>query len=321
VAAAPTDGKPITIGYSDWPGWVAWDIADQQGFFKKRGANVELKWFPVYTDSLNAFAAGQLDANCQTWSDTMGPMAQGLPVKAVLVNDNSYGNDAMIAQPGIKSIKELKGKKVATELGTCDQFLMLKGLEANGMKESDVQYVNIKVQDCPAAMLSKQVDAAVVWEPSRTKILKDLKGSTSVYDSADLPGAIPDLLVMKSDIVTSRPDDVQKIVEAWYDAIDWWKKNPDAAVKILAKRTDTPVADYKSFVMGTRIFSAPQALDAMTKSTKLTSLYTSGKSNAEFLVKAQQVPKVPDYAAAIEPKFVKAAVAEGIGKAAPYDYK
>lgn len=323
-AATSTDvasAQPITIGYSDWPGWVAWDIAEQQGFFKKHGANVKLTWFPVYTDSLNALAAGQVDANCQTWSDTMGPLAQGVPLKAVLVNDNSYGNDAMIAQPGLKSVKDLKGKKVATELGTCDHFLMLKGLEANGMTEKDVQFTNIKVQDCPAAMLSKQVDAAVVWEPSRTKILKDLKGSTAVFDSADVPGAIPDLLVMKSDIVAKRPADVQKIVDAWYDAIDWWKKNPDAAVKILAKRTDTPVADYKSFVMGTKIFSASQALAAMQKSSAPTSLYVSGAANAKLLVAAQQIPKVPDYASAIEPKFTRAALAKGLGKTPPYAYK
>jgi NitT/TauT family transport system substrate-binding protein len=323
TAASTTDtsgAAPITIGYSDWPGWVAWDIADQQGFFKKRGANVKLVWFPVYTDSLNALAAGQVDANCQAWGDTLGPLAQGLPLKAVLVNDNSAGNDAMIAAPGIKSVKDLKGKKVATELGTVDHFLMLKALEANGMTDKDVQYVNIKVQDCPAAMLSKRVDAAVVWEPSRTKILKDMKGSTAVFDSADIPGAIPDLLVMKSEVAEKRSDDVQKIVMAWYDAIDWWKANPDKAIAILAKRTDTPVADYKSFVMGTRIFSAPQALDAMQKSTKPTSLYVSGKSNADFLVKAEQVSKVPDYAAAIEPKFVKAAVAAGLGKEPPYKY-
>lgn len=312
---------PITIGYSDWPGWVAWDIAEQQGFFKKHGANVQLKWFPVYTDSLNAFAAGQVDANCQTWGDSMAPLAQGLAMKAVLVNDNSYGNDAMIAQPGIKSVKDLKGKKVATELGTVDHFLMLKGLEANGMGEKDVQFTNIKVQDCPAAMLSKQVDAAVVWEPSRTKILKDLKGSTQVFSSASLPGAIPDLLVMKSDIVAKRPQDVQNIVDAWYEAIDWWKKNPDAAVKILAKRTDTPVGDYKSFVMGTKIFSAPEALAAMQPGNAPTTLYTSGKSNSEFLVKAGQVTKVPDYASAIDSQFVKASLAKGLGKAAPYSYK
>ena len=321
-AGAPaTSGEPITIGYSDWPGWVAWDIADQKGFFKKHNANVKLVWFPVYTDSLNALAAGQVDANCQTWSDTMGPLAQGLDLKAVLVNDNSFGNDAMIAQPGFKSVKDLQGKKVATELGTCDHFLLLKALEANGMSEKDVQFTNIKVQDCPAAMLSKQVDAAVVWEPSRTKILNDLKGSTAVFDSSDVPGSIPDLLVVKSDVVAKRSADIQNIVDAWYDAIDWWKANPDEAVKILAKRTDTPVADYKSFLMGTRIFSAPEALAAMQKSEKPTSLYVSGQSNAQVLVDAKQVPQVPDYAAAIDPKFVQASVDKGLGKAAPYDYK
>ncbi len=313
--------EPITIGYSDWPGWVAWDIADQKGFFKKEGVDVKLVWFPAYTDSLNAFAAQKVDANCQTWGDTMGPLAQGIAAKAVVVNDISYGNDAMIAQPGIKSVKELKGKKVATELGTVDHFLMLKALEANGMTEKDVQFVNIKVQDCPAAMISKQVDAAVVWEPSLTKILTDVKGSTKIFDSSDIPGSISDLLVMKSDVVASRPADVQKIVNAWYMAIDWWKANPDEAVKILAKRTDTPVADYKSFVMGTRIYSAPEAMKAMTKSADAGSLYKSGEDVAKFLVKAEQVKEVPDYAAAIEPKFTKAAMTAGLGKAAPYAYK
>ena len=321
AATAPAmSAEPITIGYSDWPGWVAWDIADQKGFFKSEGANVKLTWFPVYTDSLNAFAAGQVDANCQTWGDSMGPLAQGVKMKAVIVNDNSAGNDAMIAAPGINSVKDLRGKKVATELGTVDHFLMLKALEANGMTEKDVQFTNIKVQDCPAAMIAKRVDAAVVWEPSISKILKDVKGSKKIFSSKDVPGSIPDLLVIKSDIVEKRPADVQKVVNAWYKAVDWWKANPDEAVKIMAKRTDTPVAEYQDFVKGTRIFSAPQSAAAMQKSDKLTSLYTSGESVAKFLVKAEQVPAVPDYAAAIEPKFVDAAEKAGLGKEPPYAY-
>jgi NitT/TauT family transport system substrate-binding protein len=324
TAAAPTSqsaAAPITIGYSDWPGWVAWDIAEQKGFFKKQGVEVKLTWFPVYTDSLNAFAAGQVDGNCQTWGDSMGPMAQGVKMKAVLVNDNSAGNDAMLAQPGITSVKQLKGKKVATELGTVDHFLMLKALEANGLKESDVKFVNIKVQDCPAAMLSKQVDAAVVWEPSLSKILKEVKGSKNIFDSSDVPGAIPDLLVFKSEVVETRGDEVQKIINAWFEAIDWWRANPKEAVKIMAARTDTPVADYEAFIKGTRIFSAPEAAAAMQKSSKPTSLYVSGESVAQFLLKAKQIPAVPDYAAAIEPKFVTAAAEAGLGKKAPYDYK
>lgn len=318
---AAAEGKPIVLGISDWPGYLVWDIADQQGLFKKHGVNVDLKWFPVYTDSLTAFNTGKLDANSQTWNDFLAPLSQGVDGKAVLMFDISAGNDAMIARPGINSIKDLKGKKVATELGTCDHFLMLKALESAGMTEKDIQFVPIAVQDCPNAMLSKNVDAAVVWEPSRTKILKELKGSKTLFDSSDIPGAIPDLLVAKSELVETRSADIQKMVDAFYEAVDWWRANPDKAVEIMAKRTDTPVADYKGFIMGTRIMSAPEGLRAMTKSGKPTSLYTSGESVSKFLIKAKQITKMPDYASAIDPSFTKAAIDKGIGKMPPYDYK
>lgn len=320
TTAGDAGGEQITIGYSDWPGWAPWSIAEKQGFFKKRGVNVKMVWFPVYTDSLNALSAGQVDANSQTWSDTMAPLAQGVDLKVVLVNDNSYGNDSLIGKPGIASIKQLKGKKVATELGTCDHFLLLKALEASGMTEKDIQFTNIKIQDCPAAMLSSQVDAAVVWEPSRTKILKEMKGSREIYTSRDMPGLIPDLLVSSGKLVRERPDDVQKIVLAWYDALDWLRKNPDAGIATMAKLTGTPPADYKAFIKGTRIFSAPEGLAALTKSDKPTSLYASGGGIAKFLMEAQQVSKVPDYAAVIEPRFVREAVKQGLAKQPPFDY-
>ncbi len=321
TAGAPVaDSAPITIGYSDWPGWTCWDIVEQQGFFKKHGVNVSLKWFPNYSDSLSALAAGQVDANCQTWSDTMGPLAAGQPLKVVLVNDNSAGNDAMIAKAGINSVKDLKGKKIATELGTCDHYLMLKALEANGLKETDVTYVNTKVQDCPAAMIAGNVDAAVVWEPSRSSLLHSLKGSKVVYDSLKTPGLIPDLLVFQAKVSDARKADVQKIVDAWYDMMDWWKAHPDEAVKIMAKRTDSPVAFYNGFIKGTRIFSAPEAMAALTKSDKITSLYTSGGQIAQFLLNAKQINKIPDFAAAIDPEFTQAALGNGTGKTPPYTY-
>ena len=108
LAAAPAHAE-VKVGVSDWPGWVAWYVAEQKGFFKKHGADVKLVWFANYTDSISALSAGQLDANSQTWSDTMGPLAKGLPLKAILVNDNSAGNDALVVSPKIKSFKDLKG--------------------------------------------------------------------------------------------------------------------------------------------------------------------------------------------------------------------
>ena len=326
-AAAPADiSGPITIGYSDWPGWTAWSIADKQGFFKKHNVNVNLVWFPNYTDSLNAFAANKVDANCQTWSDTMGPLAQGQAARVVLINDNSAGNDAVVAGPGVHSMKDLKGKKVATELGTVEQFLLDKALAANGMTEKDIQYVPIKVQDCPAAMIAHQVDAVAVWEPNKSQLLAKLPGSHVIFDSRSLPGQIPDLLVFQSKVVDARPQDIQGIVDAWYDAMAWWRANPDAAVKLMADTAKDPgtpaeqIAFYKSFIQGTRIFDGTEAAAAFTESAKPTSLYTSGPSIAQFLLDQKQIPKIPDWKSALDPTFVTAAVKKGEGKKPPYPY-
>lgn len=319
-SAGSSAGEPIKIGYSDWPGWAVWDIADRKGFFKKHDVNVKMVWFPVYTDSLNALSAGQLDANNQVWSDTMAPLAQGLDLKIVLVGDNSFGNDSLIAQPGINSIKDLRGKKVATELGTCDHFMLLRALETVGMTEKDIQYTNIKIQDCPSAMLSKNVDAANVWEPSRTKLLKSVKGSKELYTSRQMPGLLPDMLVTQGKLVKERPADVQKIVDVWYDTIDWMRKNPTESVKIMAAHTSTPVAEYQSFVKGTRLFSSSEGVTAMTKGTNPISLYSTGDGIAKFLIKADQVSKMPNWAASIEPKFTIAANKKGLGKLPPFDY-
>lgn len=256
----------------------------------------------------------------------MGPLAQGQAAKAVLINDNSAGNDAVVAGPGINSIKDLKGKKVATELGTVEQFLLDKALAASGMTEKDIQYVNIKVQDCPSAMIAHKVDAVAVWEPNKSQLLAKLPGAHVVFDSRSLPGQIPDLLVFQSKVVDARPQDVQGIVDAWYDTMAWWRAHPDDAVKIMADTAKDPgtpaeqVAFYKSFIKGTRIFDGPEALAAFTKSDKPTSLYASGPSITQFLLDQKQIPKLPEFTAAIDPTFVTAAVKKGEGKRPPYDY-
>lgn len=321
AAGSASAATPITIGYSDWPGWTSWDIVQQKGFFAKHHCNVKLVWFPNYSDSLNALAAGAVDANCQTWSDSMGPIAAGQAVKVVLINDNSAGNDAIVAGPGINSVKQLRGKRVATELGTCDQFLLDKALAMNGMSEKDIRYMNIKVQDCPAAMISRSIDACVVWEPNKTQLLSHMPGTHVIFDSRKAPGLIPDLLVFQAKVANSRRQDVQNIVDAWYDMLGWWRTHPNDAVKIMAARTNSPVSFYQGFITGTRLFSAPEAAAAFTASPRVTSLYTSGGLIEQFLLQTKQIERPANYSATLDGSFTRASIAKGLGKAPPYPYK
>lgn len=61
AAVSAADEPVLRIGYSDWPGWTAWEIADKKGFFAKHGVNVKLEWFE-YGPQMDAFAVGRIDA-------------------------------------------------------------------------------------------------------------------------------------------------------------------------------------------------------------------------------------------------------------------
>ncbi|MEO8603979.1 MAG: ABC transporter substrate-binding protein [bacterium] len=304
--AGVSTAAPLKIGYSDWPGFTAWEIAKVNGLFKKHGVDVELVWFPIYTDSLTALNTGQLDCNLQTWNDAMAPLAEGVALKTVLILDNSFGNDALLAKPGINSVKELKGKTIATELGTCDQFLMLKALGSAGLTEKDVKYTNLTVPDAAAAFIAGKVDAAVIWQPWVSQIQREGKGKV-LFSSADIPGLIPDIVLCQSKVVDSRPEDMQKLVAVWLDIIQFLKTDEDAAVAIMAKVVEQPPDAYKAFMPGTRFFDLDMNLKSFENKPNDTTLYGSAKSISEFLVGAGQLKEVPNYAAAIDPKFVQAA--------------
>lgn len=304
-AASAFAKEPIKIGYSDWPGWVAWEIAKEKGLFKKHGVDVNLVWFPIYTDSLTALNTGKVDANCTAWCDAIAPLAEGIKLKVVLVNDNSAGNDAIIAKPGIESVKELKGKTIATELGTVEHFVLLTALAKNGMTEKDVDYKNLTVPDAAAAFISGKVDAAAIWQPWISQIQREGKGKV-LFSSKEMPGLIPDLLVFQESVASERADEVQKIVNTWFDVVAFIRSHEDEAVKIMAKVVEQKPEDYKAFLPGTKLFDVEANLEAFEKSDSDKSLHGSGKKIAEFLKEKALIKTVPDFSAALDDKFVKA---------------
>ena len=103
---------------------------------QETGVDVEFIWFE-YVPSMEAFAAGRVDAVCMTNGDALVTGATGKPSVGILINDYSNGNDMIVAAPGIESMKDLKGKKVGIEEGFVEHLLLLTGLEKNGLKPED----------------------------------------------------------------------------------------------------------------------------------------------------------------------------------------
>ena len=122
----------LRVAYSDWPGWTAFEVGIQKGWFKEAGLEVEFSWFD-YLPSMEAFSAGKVDAVMVTNGDALVTGANGAKSKMILVTDYSNGNDKVIARPGIASIQDLKGKKVGLELTLVEHLLLLQGLGKLGM--------------------------------------------------------------------------------------------------------------------------------------------------------------------------------------------
>jgi len=296
----------VKIGLSDWPGWVAWYIAEEKGLFKKYGADVKLVWFPTYTDSISALSAGRLDANSQTWSDTMAPLAMGVPIKAILVNDNSAGNDALMVGPTIKGFKDLKGKTIALEEFSISHFVLVTALAQNGMSQSDVNVVNLTAGDAAAAFMAGCVDAAVVWNPWINQIQTSGKGK-ALFTSKDMPGLVPDLLVAQEKSIRTKRKDLIGMIKAWYDVEKFIKTNPDEAAKIMAKVVGMQSDEYQVFLPGTRFFDQQANLEAFGPPSVPHSLLSVAPSIAKFLADNKLMEGKPDFAMGIDASLVREA--------------
>ncbi|HEX8915222.1 MAG TPA: ABC transporter substrate-binding protein [Humisphaera sp.] len=308
-AAAPGGAAakpPLKIAYSDWPGWVAWDIAVQKGWFKEEGVDVEFQWME-YGPSMDAFTAGKADAVCVTNGDALNLGAGGKPSTCVVLNDYSNGNDMVVAAPGINSIKDLKGKTVGVELNLVDHLLLLKALEANGMSEADVKLKGMSTNDTPQALAGKSVDAIAAWQPLSGQALKQVAGSKALFTSKDVPGLIYDGLFVSKESVTTRREDWQKVAKVWTKVVAFIKdeKTRPEAVKIMAARVKVDPAEYAALLDGTFLLDKAGNEAALKESAGFDSVYGSSAAVNDFFVKKGLYQKSQDPKTYFDPSFVK----------------
>ncbi len=317
IAIARIDGgrpnavQKITIGYSAWPGWFPWSVAAEQKLFDANGVTVEIKYFDNYSDSLAALSTGAIDANSQTLNDTLMSVSTGAKQTIVLVNDNSTGNDQIICAGNINGVADLKGRKVGVEQGTVDHFLLLLALRQAGLTQRDIELEAMPTDAAANAFVAGDVDCAGVFAPFTTVALAR-PGSFAVATSAEFPGAIPDHLVFRSDVVEQRPHHVQAVVNTWFDSLNWIKSNSDAATKIMADRASVSVAEYKAYDAGTSILTLAQNVDAFLPGTTPGHLSAQANIVADFMVEAGLVQVRPSLADLFDARFIDA-VPEEVG--------
>jgi NitT/TauT family transport system substrate-binding protein len=305
--AGATSGPALKIAYSDWPGWLVWEIAKQKGFFKDAGVSVELSWYTVYGKSIDAFAAGQEDAVLIVCGDALVPGASGKPSAAILLTDYSDGNDMIIGEPGLKSIKDLKGKKVGLEQNLVEHLLLNKALEDNGLSDADVTVVNMETEKTPETLKSGKVDAIGAWYPISGATLEQVAGSRRLYSSKEAPGLIFDALQVSRPSLDGRRDDWKKVVGVWFRCLDFLnnKDTHDEAVRIMAGRIEVEPKVLEGNLKGTHLLDRDGNLKAMQKGDTLESVYGSLKYADKFYLRRKVYDNAQKVETYVDPSFVK----------------
>jgi NitT/TauT family transport system substrate-binding protein len=309
-STASSTNATISVGFSVWPGWLPWQVAAEANILNPQRTTAQFQWFDSYTDSLKALQDGKIQANSQTLNDTIASIAAGSDQVVVLVNDNSTGNDKVIVRSGINTVADLKGKKIAVETGTVDHFLLMMGLRKAGLSAKDVTLVSLETSKAAAAFAAGEVDATAVFAPFTTEAFKR-SGSKELFSSKDYPGSVVDHLVVNRSLIKQHPEQVQSLVNTWFDTLAYIQKNPTQALQIKAKRAGVSLKEYQEYANGTKIFTLAENLKALYPAMgDAESLAGTALDVGKFMVDnglSQGLPKIDSM---FDDRFVKAYAAK-----------
>jgi NitT/TauT family transport system substrate-binding protein len=297
---------PATIGTTTWIGNTAIYIAEGKNFFRDAGLNLTVRTFGTVAESFPAFAVGQIQGLTPVTSEVVSLAAQGTDYRIVAVMDTSSGADVILAQSGISTVEDFKGKQIAVQRGGVGHFFLLQILAEAGMTEEDVTIVDTTPEAGAAAFEAGNVELAYSYEPFATKALSVRKDASIVYDSSKMPTAIADVYAFSTDFIEANPEAVQGFVSSIFTALDFLKSNEGEALEIAAKRLEITAQDLASQLQGLSLPDLATNQEMLGNPNSDLYLLKPLTALAEFLKKQNQIETLPDLANVIDPQFVMA---------------
>lgn len=245
-------GEPGTlqVGIITWVGYTPLYVAQEKGFFAKRGLKVELKKIEDSGARRAALASGRLDASVAIIDEFAVAASAGLDARVILKLDDSMGADGIVAKREIQAVQDLKGKTIAFPQGLPSHYFLICVLKDAGLSIDDIEPRYMEAGEAGAAFLAGSVDAAVTWEPWLSKA--SASGGHVLVTSKTKPGLIVDVMLAHPGAVKGKADDLKKFVEAWFEAVEFVETDQAEAYSIMAKAISVGEQEFKNMVAGVK---------------------------------------------------------------------
>ena len=296
--------NPIRITMHLWPGYAHIYIAQEKGFFKEEGVGVELNLVEGVDDNLKHFREGKADLAFGLQSDAMLLAAQGVPLKIVSITDYSNGGDVIISRLDIKAVSSLKGKRVSVDkLYSFNHIFLAELLQLNGLEESDVTVIPLPASAVPEALDKGTIDAGQTWEPYQSQAMA--KGYRLLASTRDAPGIVTDVLMVKSDVLEKRTEDIRKILKCLFRALQFRATHETEAYAIMSQAFNVPAGSLKRTIEGNIFPDLDANIKAFVNSGEPTSLFRTGKIISDFYLKRRIISERIDLDKIHAPEIVR----------------
>jgi len=303
TGASESKHPPLKVEWTDWYGDYTMIIAQEKGFFKKHGVEVEPARYKIFSEALPDLTAAKIDGGLFAIGDALA-VAGNDSVKAIMVYD-SGGTSEVAAVPEIQSVQDLRGKRVGVNIGTYTELFVREMLKSGGLTIGDVTLVNVGPEAIPDK-LGKDLEAGYIWEPYTTQAVE--RGNHVLYGDSENPKVtkiFPDVIVFRSAVTKDRPDDVRAFLAAWSEAVEYRKANPEESNAIIAKVMGYAPEDIVP--SGDEIYTLADNRQFFTETTGQveSTIHQLARLNLDFLITTGAVTNPPDLHQLLDPSFLK----------------
>jgi sulfonate transport system substrate-binding protein len=291
---ARADNAALNFGFQNTSWGSVAMVAEAEGTFAKAGVDVKPFRFDGGKSTRDAMIAGRVDIGVLGAAPFVVGAAKG-DIVAIAVAMYAGKTNAVVAakDSGIKSVADLKGRRVASQLGSSTDYVFQnKILPKYGLAKGDVQIINIPHQNEIAAMVGKSVDAFAGVEPFPS--VAEIEGLGNVlvdYGQFDLQ---PVFVAINRPVLERRRGDVVRFLRGWLAAVHIVNSDPQRAVRIVWNEFKAQGYDVKE-----------AAFARMLGKLEVKPEFTPGlrdylNEQGSVLLKQRQIPAVPDWNKALD---------------------
>jgi len=264
ILSCEDENQILKIGTNVWPGYEPIYISREKEFLDKKV--IKLIEFGSASQVIRAYRRNLINGAGLTLDEVIFLKSIGFEPKIILIADISNGADALIVKPYIKTLKDLKDKKIGVENTALGAFFLTRILEEAKLEEKDIKVVPLEVNEHYSAFINNKIDGVITFEPVKTKLIN--AGGKVLFDSSLIRGEIMDVFIIENSYLQNNKDIVNGFVKSWFKGLKFLNENKKEALKIVSEREKISIKDAKKLYEGLILPDRDENLNIMQNNLK-----------------------------------------------------